>query len=377
MALTSEQALLQETTARFLQDRWPPTALRKLRGDAAGFDRAGWQQGADLGWTSLLVSSGDGGGGVSDDSLIDLSLVAFEFGRHAAPGPLLPANVVAASLSRWGSGSQRAKVLPGVMNGSIIPVWCWAEPPPNGRLGAIATTATVSGDHFVLNGRKRPIEAAAQADLLLVTARAGDRLGQFLVPADAEGVEVVPLEGIDVTRRLAEVRLHDVVVSPADVISTPDDGMAAVETQLRWASVIQSSESVGAMDAVLAMTVQWAFDRHSFGRPLASYQEIKHRFADMKMWLEASQAVAQEAAHAVQEERRDAAELVSAAKAYIGLYGAELVQDCIQIHGGIGVTFDHDLHLYARRVIGNRVLLGSPNDHLERLADLAEAGSPT
>jgi alkylation response protein AidB-like acyl-CoA dehydrogenase len=120
-------------------------------------------------------------------------------------------------------------------------------------------------------------------------------------------------------------------------------------------------------------TVEWAMNRYSFGRPLASYQEIKHRFADMKMWLEASHAIADGAVRAVAQGAPDAWELLSAGKAYVGHYGIELIQDCVQMHGGIGVTFEHDLHLYLRRLMVNRSLAGTPREHLRRIAGLLEA----
>ena len=125
------------------------------------------------------------------------------------------------------------------------------------------------------------------------------------------------------------------------------------------------------------MTVEWAFDRYSFGRPLASYQELKHRFADMKAWLEASHAVSDAATEAVAGGTPDAAELLSAAKAFIGTFGSELVQDCVQIHGGIGLTFDHDVHLFLRRHTVDRALYGTPAEHRQRLADLVEAKGDT
>ena len=122
------------------------------------------------------------------------------------------------------------------------------------------------------------------------------------------------------------------------------------------------------MQSGFDMTVEWAFDRYSFGRPLASYQALKHRFADMMSWLEASHAISAAACTAAQGGNHDAPELVSAAKAYIGQYGAELVQDCVQLHGGIGVTFEHDLHLYLRRLIVDSALAGTPADHRQRIA---------
>ena len=127
------------------------------------------------------------------------------------------------------------------------------------------------------------------------------------------------------------------------------------------------------MQTAFDMTVEWAFNRYSFGRPLASYQELKHRFADMKSWLEAGHAVSDAATDAAARGADDAAELLSAAKSFIGDTGGELLQDCVQIHGGIGVTFDHDIHLYLRRHTVNRALYGTPADHRQRLADIVEA----
>jgi len=137
---------------------------------------------------------------------------------------------------------------------------------------------------------------------------------------------------------------------------------------------IAAAESVGAMQAAFDMTVEWAFDRYSFGRPLASYQELKHRFADMKTWLEAGHAITDSAAEAVASGSPDAAELVSAAKAFIGEYGAELMHDCVQIHGGIGVTFEHDLHLYLRRLTVDRALYGTPAEHRQRITAIVAEG---
>jgi alkylation response protein AidB-like acyl-CoA dehydrogenase len=135
---------------------------------------------------------------------------------------------------------------------------------------------------------------------------------------------------------------------------------------------ILCAESVGAMQAAFDMTVEWAFDRHSFGRPLASYQALKHRFADMKTWLEASHAISDAATIAAATRSPDAEELLSAAKAFIGDYGTELMQDCVQLHGGIGLTFEHDLHLYFRRQTVNRALYGTPAEHRQRLADVTD-----
>jgi alkylation response protein AidB-like acyl-CoA dehydrogenase len=230
----------------------------------------------------------------------------------------------------------------------------------------------VDGDEVVLNGIKRPVEAARTADVILVTGHTDVGLTNVLVPGDAPGVTVVPLETIDLARRYDAVVLDEVRLPAAAVVGAVGGAEDDVATAYHQALALAACESVGAMQVAFDMTVEWAFDRYSFGRPLASYQALKHRFADMKSWLEASHAIADDAVLAVATGRGDAAQLASAASAYVGDRGGELTQDCVQIHGGIGVTFEHDLHLVMRRVVVNRTALGSPAAHRQRLADLVE-----
>jgi alkylation response protein AidB-like acyl-CoA dehydrogenase len=370
LELSSEQEFFRETTARFLDEHAPVAELRRLRDDPAGFTRDYWRRGAELGWTSLLVSERDGGVSVSSDGLVDLTVLAYEFGRHAAPGPLLSSNVVAGALSA--AGADKA-LIAGLLDGSSIATWCIAEAAPydgTPGLANIGFEIAVDGDELVLNGVKRPVESADQASHLLVSGRTGNGLTQVIVPTTARGVSLKPMRGVDLTKRFSVVKFENVRV-PASALLGPVGGAAAdVERQLQHALVILNAEAVGAMQAAFDMTLEWSFDRYSFGRPLASYQALKHRFAHMATWLQASHAISDEAAHAVTDGKPEAAELVSAAKAYIGEYGAELLQECVQLHGGIGVTFEHDLHLFLRRVTLARALLGTPAEHRRRLADL-------
>jgi alkylation response protein AidB-like acyl-CoA dehydrogenase len=372
LELTSDQEFFAETTQKFLNDKATPTDLRNLRHDSTGFGSDYWRQGAELGWTSLLVSEEDGGGSVSGRGLADLTLVAHEFGRHAAPGPLLATNIVAAAISRSGSAEQKADVLPGILSGETLATWCWAEPPPADRLGDVALTASSKDGGFVLNGRKMPVEAGVQADCLLVVARTDDGLVQLLVPRDTPGVTVVAADGLDLTRRYAEIRFDDAAVAGSARVGDASTTEADIEYQLQLANVIQLAEMVGAMSRAFDITLEWAFDRYSFGRPLASYQELKHRFADMKAWLEAGHAIADAAARNVQDQTDRGGEFASAGKAYMGAYGVELMQDCVQMHGGIGVTFDHDMHLYLRRVVSDSVTYGTVADHRQRLTEILE-----
>ena len=373
LQLSSEQEIFADTTRKFLGEQMPVAGLRALRHDQAGFPSDYWRQGAGLGWTALLVGEQDGGGSISDRPLEDLAIVAYEFGRHAAPGPLASSNVVAGAVSRSGSAEQRAAILPGLLAGELIGAWCFAEPRPDDALGSVKARAAILAGGVRLSGVKAPVEAAAQAAQFLVTVRSGGGLTQLLVPADAPGVTVTPMQSIDLTRRFAAVRFDDVELPRSAVLGEAGSAASDVDWQLRVAVALTLAELVGAMDRAFEITVQWAFDRYSFGRPLASYQELKHRFADMKMWLEASHAISDAAVRAVAEGAPNAWELLSAGKAYVGHYGIELLQDCVQMHGGIGVTFEHDMHLYLRRATLGSRLYGSVAEHRERLTAALEA----
>ncbi|PXW33704.1 UNVERIFIED_CONTAM: alkylation response protein AidB-like acyl-CoA dehydrogenase [Williamsia faeni] len=370
LELTDDQEFFRDTTDRFLSAKVPVAELRRLRDDPIGYPSDYWRQGAELGWTSLLVDESHGGGSISGSGLADLTLVAFEFGRHAAPGPLLPTNVVASLLNTHGSAEHDA-VLEELLAGTATAAWALARPNPKSLLAVPAVEITIDGDEVVVHGTKRPVEAAASADYLLVVGRTGEGLSQVLVPRSTAGVTVKPLQSVDLTRRYAAVDFDNVRLPLSALVGEPGQARADVTRGCELAIVISLAESVGAMQSAFDMTLEWAFDRYSFGRALASYQEIKHRFADMKMWLEASHAAADAAAAAVAAQTPNSAEVVSAAKAYIGHYGEELMQDCVQIHGGIGVTFEHDLHLFSRRASANRSTFGTPADHRQRLADIA------
>jgi alkylation response protein AidB-like acyl-CoA dehydrogenase len=369
IALSDDQEFFRDTTRKFLGSECPIPKVRSLRSNPDGFERDYWRQGAELGWTSLLVPEDLGGGSVSGNGVADLALVADAFGAHVAPGPLLPCSVVATALSRSGSAEQQGELLPAIVAGDVVATWAFTEAPPHDRLGDIALRAEAEGSDYVLTGVKSPVEAGAQADQLLVTATTDAGATQFLLAPETPGVTVTPLRSVDLVRRYARISFDGARIPATALVGEPGGAAADVEHQLQVAGVVQSAEMVGAAQVAFDLTLDWAFSRYSFGRPLASYQEIKHRFADMKMWLEASHALADVAAR--HDERDDAsARAASTAKAYAGDYLAELVQDCVQLHGGIGVTYEHDLHLYLRRITVDRLTYGTPTEHCRRLGAL-------
>jgi alkylation response protein AidB-like acyl-CoA dehydrogenase len=368
LGLTDDQQFFQETTRKFLEQEAPIAAVRALADDPDGFDRAWWARGAELGWTSFLVPEDDGGGSLSGEGVVDLAIVAEEMGRLVSPGPLVPTNVVADAVARGGSPELRAEVLPGIVAGETVASWCSAGPGGWDAHG-VAVSAARDGEGVVLEGVSTPVEYAAQADELLVTARADGGLTQCLVPASAPGVHLEAIESVDLVRRFATVHLDQARVTAPRIVGEIGGAAGAVERQLHLTIALQSAEVVGALDRVLGFTLEYLGDRSSFGRPLSSYQAIKHRIADMKMWIEGCHGVTELAVRAVQDDDPEAIEIVSAAASYLGDHASEILQECTQLHGGIGVTWEHDLHLYLRRITLDQNLFGTPAQHRERIAE--------
>jgi alkylation response protein AidB-like acyl-CoA dehydrogenase len=371
--VTADQQLFAETTSRFLEASLPPSRIRQLARQADGVDPDLWRKGAELGWMSLLVPDHAGGGSLSENGLLDMIIVAAAFGRHAAPGPVLSASLVAAALGRWGTQRQQHEVLAPLLEGDEVAAW--GGPAAPGQTPAPGVTARRKLSGWTLRGTVPFVESAEQARFLLVAADGSDGSAQFLIPMTAAGIKTEPLHGVDMTRRFARLRLQDVVVADDDRVGDVGSGMEHDAELLDTMAVLLAAEITGAMARAVAMTLQWAIDRYSFGRPLASYQVIKHRMADMTMHLEASEAVTARAAAAVGTTAPDARMWAWAAKAYAARYGPEVIQDCIQIHGGIGVTYEHDLHLFLRRATLDAQLYGTVRQSERRLAQLIDAGS--
>lgn len=372
LELTADQKLFQASARSLLEKDHSLDRLRRLEVGEPAWDRASWQRGAELGWAATIVPEELGGGSVSGEGVRDLTLLAEEMGSVVAPGPFLAVNVVLAGLvAAHGTGPDHSATIEALASGEQVATWAVYEPGGQWAPETAHVTATPTGGGWRLDGAKDRVEAGAEADLLLVTATTPEGLAQFLVPASAEGVTVAPQWALDLSRPLAEVRFDGAVVGADAVVGTPATTAEVLERQLQIALLIQCAEICGGLDRMFAVTMQWGFDRYSFGRPLASYQALKHRYADMRTWLEACHATTQAAAEAVQAGAPRAAELVSVAKSFVAERAQRILQDCVQLHGGIGVTWEHDLHLYLRRATSDRALYGTPEDHRRRLADLS------
>jgi alkylation response protein AidB-like acyl-CoA dehydrogenase len=259
--------------------------------------------------------------------------------------------------------------LPGLIGGDSIGAWAFAESTDSWDGAGIDLEAMPEGEGFRLTGLKSCVQDAASADLLVVSARAPAGLTQFLLPKGTPGVNVSPLDSLDLGRRFANVQFDAAVVPSHALLGDVGGAGAAIERQRDLATVLVCAETVGAVNRCYEMTLEYARMRKTFGRPIGSYQALKHRFADMLLWLEGAKAITVAAASAAELDV-DRAEYASIAKAYVSDRGPAIVRDCLQIHGGIGYTWEYDLHLFLRRVDSNAALFGGAAHHEDRLAHL-------
>jgi alkylation response protein AidB-like acyl-CoA dehydrogenase len=374
-----ERILFASTAHAFLEKEASLSRVRELHASGKSFEPDWWRRAAELGWASMLVPEELGGGSVSGDGVGDLALIAELIGRTIAPGPLHPVNTVLAGLVDAAAGSDSAQAhsdtIGALVAGELIASWAVYEPQRGWSPLETTVTATATDAGFRIDGVKDRVEAGPESNLFLVVAQCGDELRQFLVSADTPGVTVEAQQSIDLIKRYARVTFDGVEVGADAVVGSADQTAALIARQAQVAQVLQCAEVVGVLDTVMNFTIQWALDRYSFGRPLASYQALKHRFADMKIWLEACRATSRAAVAAVGARATDADMLVSVAKSYIGEHAAPMLQHCVQLHGGIGVTWEHDIHLFLRRVTLYRSMFGTPEEHNLRVYTYAETQS--
>jgi alkylation response protein AidB-like acyl-CoA dehydrogenase len=368
--LTSDQELFVQTSRRFIETSYPLTAVRDHIG---GYGDAGADyrlKAAELGWFAMLVPEELGGGSVSGNGVLDAALVAQARGAALQPGPFVGTNVVALALSEGGGADEHASVLSSLVSGEAAATWATSAPGGDGAPDA-GVRAERAGDGYRLSGTKTLVQDADRAAWLLVTAAGAGGPAQFLVAAGTVGVRVRPLDGLDLTRRFCEVTFEGVELPPSALVGQGAHAGTLVERQLQLACVLTTAESIGAMDHDLQLAVQYAKDRTAFGRPIGSFQAIKHLLADTSLMLEMSKGIVTAAVEAMGAGREDAGSTASMAKAFVGDCGIDLAQNCFQVFGGIGYTWEHDQHLFLRRLTTDAALYGGPEWHRERLCRLS------
>jgi alkylation response protein AidB-like acyl-CoA dehydrogenase len=370
--LTEDQLMLQDMSRRFFEDRSPVSAFRKLVDKGESFDPAIWREGAELGWVALFVPEAHGGIAEMSGGVIDAAVVAEEIGRVVYSGPWLSSFLAADAIARSGSEAQQAEWLPVLATGEKIAALAFAGPGVKDGISAGSVKASRQADGTIrLDGVAGWVEDAQLADMLLVTAGSAEGLSQVLVPAQAAGITVTALEALDLGKRIAEIRFDGVTVPASALLGEWGGAAAAFERQIQVAVALVCAETVGVTDRVFEFTMEWVMQRYAFNRPIGSYQALKHRLAEHATNLEAAKAAAAYAARAVQDNGSDAAIAVSIAKSHCTRSATEILRDCLQMHGGIGMTWEHDIHLYLRRAVSSEQLWGSPAVHHDRLCRLA------
>ena len=364
--LTDEQEAIRSTAHDFLASRFKSERMREIAASDDGLDPDGWKQMAELGWAGLALPEEWGGQGLG---IVDLAVLFEEMGYALAPSPLLSNTVAGLALSFCGSDDQRERYLRPLAGGELRgapALWDAGSP---GTIGEFTMEAVVDGDGVVLNGEKTLVPDAAGADFFLVATSDGRR---HLVDSGAEGVSVRAEAGIDPTRRFSSVRFDGVRVGAAD--SLPGSG-ADYYPVFHRVCVALAAESTGIAQRSLEMAVEYAKDRQQFGRPIGAYQAVSHRCAQMLLETENSRSAVYGAAWAADAEPESLPLAASTAKAYASDVGWRVPDASIQVHGGIGFTWEHDLHFFLKRGRSNAAIFGDAKWHRERVADAVLAGA--
>jgi len=372
--LSEDQELLSRSAAEFLAAECPPTLVREAAGSEDGYPRALYRKMAELGWLGLVVPESYGGAGLST---LDLSLLCEQLGRAVVPGPFFSSAVLATlAILHGGSAAQKKRWLPKLASGEAIGALALLEESDRIDAPGVAMKARARGGGWLLSGTKLFVTDAHVADLLVVAARTAGRdedgVTLFLVPRDTPGVKVLPLPSIDVTRRPMEVRFESVELPKDAVLGAAGKGWKALGRVLDGAAVALAGDCLGGAERMLELAVEYSKVREQFGRVIGSFQAMKHIAAEMVSEIEPARALVWYAAYAADALPREAPRAASMAKACLGDVYARVANRSVQMHGGIGFTWEHDLHFWFKRAKWNELAYGDPVWHRERLATLAK-----
>ena len=371
LEFTPEQEELRDGVRALLDRECPMSLVRSVVEDGA-VPEALWKHMVELGWPALTIPEPLGGLGLGP---VELAVVIEELGRAVAPGPFVPTVCqFAPAVREAGDAAARERFLPGVADGSLTGALAIAEPGRPADPASVRALATPDGDGWALSGTKTAVLGGDRADEVVVVARlpgteADD--GILAVVAPRTALEVTPWRALDPTRGLVTMRLDGARVAGERLLGEPGPGTAArLRRALEEATVALAVEIVGTCQTIFDVTLEYATQREQFGVPIGSFQAIKHKFADMLIALERARATSYFAALCEAEDDPGRAIAASTAKAAAGDCQRRLAKEGIQIHGGVGYTWEHDMHLYVRRVKTDAQLFGTAHEHRARIASL-------
>ncbi len=363
-AFTEEQEELRKTVRSFLESKSAESAVREQMETDAGYDNAVWKQaGEQLGLQGLHIPEEFGGSGYG---YVELGIVLEEMGRALLCAPFFSTVVLAANtLLHSGDDAAKAAHLPGIASGETIATLAFTEPSGKWDEAGITMPATSAGDGYTLTGTKMFVIDGNTANLIIVAARTANGVSLFAVEGDAAGLTRTNLSTMDQTRKQSKLDFDN---TPATLIGAEGKGWDVLSTVLDLAAVGLAAEQVGGAQKVLEMAVEYAKVRVQFGRPIGSFQAIKHKCADMLLEVESAKSAAYYGMWCASEMNDELPSVASLAKAYCSEAYFHATAENIQIHGGIGFTWEHPAHLYFKRAKSSELLFGDPTYHRELLA---------
>jgi alkylation response protein AidB-like acyl-CoA dehydrogenase len=370
---SEEQEMLRKSARDFLAKESPMTYVRQMMDDDRGFRDDQWKKMADLGWMGLILPEEHGGAGLD---FVDMIVVLEEMGRVVLPGPFFSTAILGGvALVDGGSAVQRQEFLPRLASGDLRVTLAQLEPSGRWDADGIQLEAKPAGGGYRLSGTKLFVPDAHTSDLLIVAGRSPgskgtEGLSLFLVDARAPGVTTTLLKTMDQTRKLCEVVLKDVAVPAERVLGKPGEGWKRLDRIVDRGKVGLCAEMCGGAQKVLEMSVEYAKVREQFGRPIGSFQAIQHKCANMLVEVESSKSAAYYAAWAVANDVAEAPLAAAMAKAYCSDAYRHTAGEGIQIHGGIGFTWEHDMHIYFKRAKSSEVTFGDATWNREIVAQL-------
>jgi alkylation response protein AidB-like acyl-CoA dehydrogenase len=369
---SEEQEMLRQSVREFLDTECSMTYVRQMMEDERGYSEEQWKKMAELGWTGLIVPESYSGAGLS---MVDMVVVLEEMGRVVMPGPFFASTILGAlAVDLGGTEEQRQRYLPGLAAGTLKATLAQVEESGRWDAEGIALAARPAAGAFRLSGVKLFVHDAHNADLLVVPVRTGgagtDGITLLLVETKAKGVSVRVLKTMDQTRKLCEVHFDDVSVGRDAVLGEVDNGWRLLDRLVDRAKVALSAEMCGGAQRVLDMSVEYAKVREQFGKPIGSFQAIQHKCANMMVQVESAKSATYYAAWAVARDVPEAHLAACMAKAYCSDAYRMVSAEGIQIHGGIGFTWEHDMHLYFKRAKGSEVTFGDATWNRELVAQV-------
>ncbi len=368
---TQEQDMLRQSARGMLEKECPTSAVRKLMDDARGYDPELWKKMGSLGWHGLVLPEEFGGAGLS---YVDLVVVLEEMGRVLLPSPFIWTVLFGEAIRRGASPVVQRNFLPKLATGGLIGTLAHMEPAGTYGADGITMPARRDGKEFVLEGQKLFVSDAHVADCMIVAARTAGQgtrgITLFAIETKRAGVTLVPLKTMDQTRKLFEVRFDEVRATADDVLGEPDQGWRILGPVIDRGKLMMAAEMCGGAQKAMEMAVEYAKIREQFGRPIGSYQAISHKCANMLIDVEGAKSATYAAAWAVTSETDDSTLAVAIAKAAASDAYRRTAADAVQVHGGIGFTWEHDMHLYFKRSKSSEVTFGDAGYNRELIAQM-------